>query len=205
MCFGSSCQVPVATGREGCFRICHCDGTARLSNCVNLECVQRKPCTLRDKTKSKFKYSGRTVFLSTYVSHWSHKLCKKPLATCSKNIQPKSGSVTSGNAGKVTWTQKSSLWLVRAHSTCQLQNLANPSCRWILSIVFPTMSPAIVRSLLTSCCSFSADDGEMFMDGCNMCTCFSGELICTKKHCPEPVFSPEYNASKCSLHRDICR
>ena len=58
---GSSCQVPVATGREGCFRICHCDGTSRLGNCVNLECVQRKPCILRDKTKSKLKYSGRTV------------------------------------------------------------------------------------------------------------------------------------------------
>lgn len=58
MCFSicSSCQVPVATGREGCFRICHCDGTSRLSNCVNLECVQRKPCSLKDKTKSKLKY-----------------------------------------------------------------------------------------------------------------------------------------------------
>lgn len=59
--FGSSCQVPVATGREGCFRICHCDGTSRLSNCVNLDCVPRKPCILRDKTISKLKYSVRTV------------------------------------------------------------------------------------------------------------------------------------------------
>lgn len=66
------------------------------------------------------------------------------------------------------------------------------------------MSPSIVSSSFNSCCFFSADDGELFMDGCNICTCFSGELICTKKHCPEPVFSPEYNASKCSLHRNFC-
>ncbi|KAJ7371296.1 hypothetical protein OS493_026940 [Desmophyllum pertusum] len=88
---GEYARVPVATGREGCFRICHCDGTSKLSNCINLECVRRKPCSLRGKIKN---------------------------------------------------------------------------------------------------------DGEMFMDDCNLCTCFSEELTCTKRHCPESVFSPEYNASR---------
>ena len=47
--------------------------------------------------------------------------------------------------------------------------------------------------------SFFADNGETFRDDCNLCTCFSGELTCTKRNCPESVLSPEYNASKCSL------
>ena len=59
----------------------------------------------------------------------------------------------------------------------------------------------IASSLFNWCCFSSADDGELFMDGCNMCTCFSGELVCTMKHCPEPVFSPEYNASKYRAHK----
>lgn len=49
--------------------------------------------------------------------------------------------------------------------------------------------------------SFFADNGETFRDECNLCTCFSGELTCTKRNCPESVLSPEYNASKCSLWR----
>ena len=43
---------------------------------------------------------------------------------------------------------------------------------------------------------FSADDGELFMDDCNLCTCFSGEVTCTKRQCPASVLSPEYNASE---------
>ena len=43
---------------------------------------------------------------------------------------------------------------------------------------------------------FTADDGELFMDDCNLCTCFSGEVTCTKRQCPVSVLSPEYNASK---------
>ena len=43
---------------------------------------------------------------------------------------------------------------------------------------------------------FFADDGELFMDDCNLCTCFSGEVTCTKRQCPASVLSPEYNASE---------
>lgn len=36
----------------------------------------------------------------------------------------------------------------------------------------------------------------MFMDDCNMCVCFAGELTCTKINCPSSVLSPDYNASR---------
>lgn len=47
---------------------------------------------------------------------------------------------------------------------------------------------------------FFVDDGELFMDDCNLCTCFSGEVTCTKRQCPASVLSPEYNASESFLH-----
>ncbi|KAK2562035.1 Reversion-inducing cysteine-rich protein with Kazal motifs [Acropora cervicornis] len=40
------------------------------------------------------------------------------------------------------------------------------------------------------------DHGEMFMDDCNMCVCFAGELTCTKINCPSSVLPPDYNASR---------
>ena len=49
---------------------------------------------------------------------------------------------------------------------------------------------------------FSADDGDMFMNDCNMCVCFAGELTCTKMHCPAALLSPEYNASKSRSERE---
>lgn len=50
----------------------------------------------------------------------------------------------------------------------------------------------------------SVDDGELFMDDCNLCTCFSGELTCTRRHCSESVLSPEYNASKLTILYKPC-
>ena len=77
-----SCQVPVATGREGCFRICHCDGTSRLGNCVNLECVQREPCNLRGKLKSKCRNSDRTILIITYVTIYVRRQTELVTRTC---------------------------------------------------------------------------------------------------------------------------
>ena len=34
------------------------------------------------------------------------------------------------------------------------------------------------------------------MVGCNFCTCFSGELMCTKKQCASPTLSPEDDGGK---------
>lgn len=62
------CQVPVASGSVGCYRICHCDGTAKLSDCINLECVRRKPCFIPGKRD--------------YISKW------KLLVTIGSTVQP---------------------------------------------------------------------------------------------------------------------
>lgn len=90
---GEYARVPVASGSVGCYRICHCGATSKLSNCVNLDCVRRKPCYLKG--------------MGDYIN-----------------------------------------------------------------------------------------DGDMFMNDCNMCVCFAGELTCTKMHCPAALLSPEYNASR---------
>lgn len=90
---GEYARVPVVSGSFGCYRICHCDATSKLSNCVNLECIRRRACYLGGK--------------NDYINH-----------------------------------------------------------------------------------------GEMFMDDCNMCVCFAGELTCTKINCPSSVLSPDYNASR---------
>lgn len=37
-------QVPVASGRPGCFEVCYCNPTGRLSNCIQLDCVPHLPC-----------------------------------------------------------------------------------------------------------------------------------------------------------------
>lgn len=93
---GEYARVPVVSGKEGCFRMCHCDGTSKLSNCINLECIEPKECTLKE-------------------------------------------------------------------------NVIN--------------------------------NGETFIDECNLCTCFSGELTCTKRNCPDSVLSPEFNASRPKRNR----
>lgn len=93
---GEYARVPVVSGREGCFRMCHCDGTSKLSNCRILECIEPKECRFKGKVKN---------------------------------------------------------------------------------------------------------NGETFRDECNLCTCFSGELTCTKRNCPESVLSPEYNASRPKRNR----
>lgn len=90
---GEFARVPDPSGRAGCYKICHCDGTSKLSKCKSLDCIRRKPCYIPGK----------------------------PMAI---------------------------------------------------------------------------NDGELFMDDCNLCTCFSGEVTCTKSQCPASVLSPEYNASR---------
>lgn len=59
-------QVPVVSGREGCFRMCHCDGTSKLSNCRILECIEPKECRFKGKVKSKLKFSFTDVLTQTY-------------------------------------------------------------------------------------------------------------------------------------------
>lgn len=70
-------QVPVVSGREGCFRMCHCDGTSKLSNCRILECIEPKECRFKGKVKSKLKFSFTDV-----LTHLSFESCCAYFSCC---------------------------------------------------------------------------------------------------------------------------
>ncbi|XP_032241175.2 reversion-inducing cysteine-rich protein with Kazal motifs isoform X2 [Nematostella vectensis] len=50
---GEYAKVPVESGQDGCFRVCHCGSDGKLSRCTNLECVYKRTCAVKGLQKPK--------------------------------------------------------------------------------------------------------------------------------------------------------
>ncbi|XP_031570773.1 reversion-inducing cysteine-rich protein with Kazal motifs-like isoform X2 [Actinia tenebrosa] len=55
---GEYARVPVDSGREGCFRVCHCGGQSRLTSCTILNCVPRRDCPIKSQKELTKKEHG---------------------------------------------------------------------------------------------------------------------------------------------------